>query len=98
MFRANDQGGRLTWRAAGDAQLAIDSDQAFATRADVAAQHVGYADEVGDEGVAWLLIDFLRRADLFDAAGVHQADAVGEGECFFLVVRDEDDGGTGLAM
>jgi hypothetical protein len=38
------------------------------------------------------MIEFLRRADLFDAPIPQQRDAIGQFESFFLIVRDEDRG------
>ena len=59
---------------------------------DPAAQAVGVAEELVDEGGRRLVIDLARRADLLDPAVVHDGDAVGELQRLFLVVGDEDRG------
>ena len=43
-------------------------------------------------------VQLLGRALLFDAALVHQHDAVGHGQRFFLIVRDHDAGDAQLAL
>src|SRR2546430_15476731 len=54
--------------------------------------------EVGDEGIAGSVVDLRGGADLFDPAGVHDDDAVGDHERFFLVVGDVDRGEADLAL
>ena len=45
-----------------------------------------------------MLEDFVRRADLLDAAGVHDDDLVGNFEGFFLIVGHQDAGDADLLM
>ena len=52
---------------------------------------VGFADEVGDEGVLGLVIDVLGTADLLDAALVHDHHGVGHGQSLFLIVCNIDE-------
>ena len=63
-----------------------------------AGQHVSLAHEVGDEQRMRIEIDVLGRADLLDAALVHDDDAGGERKRFGLVVGDEDEGAADLRM
>ena len=51
----------------------------------------GRAEEAGDELVGGPVVEFERRADLFDAPGVHHHDAVGHRHRLDLIVRDIDD-------
>jgi iron(III) transport system ATP-binding protein len=46
------------------------------------------AHEAGDKFALRLFVQFLRRAGLRDAAGVHDDDLVAHGQCLALVVRD----------
>ncbi len=55
-------------------------------------EDVGAAEEVGDEGGGGFAVDVLGGAELFDFAAVHDGDAVGHDQGFFLVVGDEDEG------
>ena len=48
--------------------------------------------KLGDEEVGRAVVEFERRADLLDPAGVHDDDAVGHGHRLDLVVGDVDDG------
>ncbi len=43
-------------------------------------------------------VDFTRRSDLFERAIAQQSDAIGEGHCFFLVVRDEKEGDANFSL
>src|SRR2546430_17351568 len=54
--------------------------------------------EVGDEGIAGSVVDLRGGADLLDPAGVHDDDAAGDHERFFLVVGDVDRGEADLAL
>jgi hypothetical protein len=56
------------------------------------AVKVGRAHEVGHEGAGRLVVQRPGRAHLFDAALVHQHDAVGQALRLFLVVRDHQRG------
>ena len=59
---------------------------------EIGRQHVGGADEIGDEARVRPLVDLFRRADLHDAAVVEDGDAVGHRQRLALVVGDEDEG------
>ena len=52
--------------------------------------HLRRADEAGDEGVGGVVVELHRGADLLDAAGVEDDDAVGERHRLDLVVGDVD--------
>src|SRR4051794_4816024 len=60
--------------------------------------HRWRTDEARDEFRGRLVIEFVRRADLFDAAVVHHHDAVGQRHRFDLVVGDVDRGGADLLV
>ena len=51
-------------------------------------EKVGLTDEIRNEARLWSLVDFAGRTELQDAALIHNRDAVGHGEGFFLVVGD----------
>ena len=53
-----------------------------------AVEDVALADEVRHKGVLRLVVDVLRRADLLDAALVHDHHGVGHGQGLLLVVGD----------
>src|SRR5690348_6030453 len=53
---------------------------------------VHLADELADERRRGTVVEHLRRIHLLDAALVHYRDSVGELQCFFLVMGDEDGG------
>ncbi len=53
-------------------------------------QHVAAADEARDELGIRVLVHILRRADLLDAAGIHDDDAIGHRHRLDLVVRHVD--------
>ena len=59
---------------------------------------VGFADEVRDEGVDGFVINVLGGADLLDEAALHDDDAVGHGQGFFLVVGDVEEGDAKALM
>ena len=61
---------------------------------DLAAEevHRRRTEEIGDEVVDRIGIDFHRRSDLHDFARAHDDDAVGERHCLLLVVGHEDEG------
>ena len=75
-----------------------DFDRALAAAGDGAGQEIGIAEETGDELALRVLVDFGRRTDLLDLTLDHHHDDVGHGECFRLVVGDEDGGDAGLAL
>ncbi len=64
----------------------------------VALQHVGDADEAGDERVRRVLVDLGGRADLLDPALVEHGEAVAHRERLLLVVRDVDERDPDLAL
>ena len=64
----------------------------LAVVADAAGKPVHRADELGHELRRGLAVDVLGRVDLFEAAGTHHADAVGDRERFGLVVSDKQGG------
>ena len=67
-------------------------------RDDCAAQNVGLADEVGDEGGPRRVINFGDYADLLDAATIDDGDAIRHGEGLLLVVRDEHESDAELFL
>lgn len=54
--------------------------------------HFRHANETGDEQIGGPVVEFLRRGDLHDAPGLHDADTVAHGHGFRLIVRHVDDG------
>ena len=56
------------------------------------------ANEGNDERRRRPIVEFLRRADLFDAALVEHDDAIGELHRFVLIMRDEDGRQSGLLV
>ena len=61
-------------------------------------QHDGLADEAVHEGGRRIVVDLAGRADLLDAALVHDDDAVGDFQRLLLVVGDEDRGDVDFLM
>ncbi len=61
-------------------------------------EDVGDADEVGHEARGRLLVDLVRRADLGDAAGVHDGQPRRHRHGLFLVVRHHDEGEAELFL
>ena len=57
---------------------------------DKTLDHIGRADEAGDEAACRALVNLGRRADLLDLAGAHHGDAVGERQRLVLIVGDDD--------
>lgn len=55
------------------------------------------SEDVGAVGVLWGVVDFGRRAELFDTSFSNDGDFVRHGKCVFRVVGDEDDGRFGAA-
>ena len=73
--------------------------QAHRRRAEGRRQHlarplVGLADEAGDEARRGVMVELARRADLLEAAGVHDRDAVRHHQRLGLVVGDVDEAGV----
>jgi hypothetical protein len=61
-------------------------------------QNVRRTQGLRNEPGIWLLVRLSGCADLCHAGVLHDPDLVCHGECFFLVVSDEDEGGTGLFL
>ena len=64
----------------------------------LAGEYVAVSDEVRDESVDRLVVDFLRRALLLDVALVHDDDLVGHRQGLFLVVGDVYEGDAELLL
>ena len=62
------------------------------------SQDVGDADEVGHEARSRVLVDFVRRADLDDAAGIHDGEPRRHRHRLFLVVRHHHEGEAELFL
>jgi hypothetical protein len=56
-----------------------------------APEEFHHPDEVGDKAVPGTLVQLLRRAQLHDAAVVHDRDALGHAQGFPLVVGDHEE-------
>jgi hypothetical protein len=80
---------------AGD-PLVTDLDRFVAGSTTVASMVLSVPTKVATKLGGGLVVDFERRADLVGAAGVHDDDAVGDRQRFFLVVGDEDGGDAEL--
>src|SRR5689334_10503220 len=61
-------------------------------------EHIGRADEIGDEARLWLLVDLARRSDLYQPSFVEDGDTIGHRKRFALVVRDKDEGDADLLL
>ena len=59
---------------------------------------IALADKVRDERVFRLVVDFLGRADLLDAAVGHNDDRIRHRQSFFLIVRDVNECNAGLPL
>ena len=64
----------------------------------VAVEHVGGADEVGDEAVCGVLVYVARLANLLDASRVEHRKPVAQRQRLILVVGDDDERDTHLAL
>ncbi|AEK61271.1 conserved hypothetical protein [Collimonas fungivorans Ter331] len=60
--------------------------------------HRWRTDKAGDKQVAWIVVDFLRAAELLHHAILHHGDTVAQGHRFDLVMRDVDDGAAQALM
>src|SRR5258705_96195 len=74
------------------------SDAGVAGRLSGHEVHLGGADEASDEQVCGPLVQFERRAVLFDASRVEHNDLVGHGHGLDLIVGDVDGGGPELLL
>ena len=61
-------------------------------------EHVGGADEVGDEPVGRILIDLTSGADLLDAAVVEHRQPIAQCQCLVLIVGDDHERDADLAL
>ena len=59
---------------------------------------VDVADEVADKLGLGVVVDLVRRANLLDIALVEHGDAIGQGQCLFLVMGDVDGCDAELAL
>ena len=59
---------------------------------------IRFADEVGNEGIGRLVVDFFGGADLLDFAIAHDDDFIRHREGFFLVMGDVDEGDAELLV
>ena len=59
---------------------------------------IHHADEVGDEAVGRVLVDFVRRVALQQPAVLQHRHAVGHDQRFLLVVGDDDEGDADLVL
>ena len=94
-FRAQGQRQRLALRMMIERFLhrdgaAVELDAVPARFADRGFQHVERADERCHEARGRAVIDVERRADLVGAAFMHDHDAVGDRQRFFLIMSDEN--------
>src|SRR4029450_6225460 len=53
---------------------------------------IDVAEKVVNEGIGGMMIDLVRRTHLLYPAFVHQNHAIGDLQCFFLIVRHENAG------
>ena len=87
------EGARVAGRQRQREAAAHDPQPAVALGLDPGVQqvHRRAREEAGDEGVGRIAVDLHRRADLDDAAVLHDADALAHGHRLDLVVGDVDD-------
>jgi hypothetical protein len=92
------RGAALVYHSSGNSLRSTPSSSShLVVVAQAPGQEDALADEVGDEAVAWLVIDALYGVShCSDAPVGHHADLVGHGEGFVLVMRHQD-GGDRLA-
>ena len=79
---------RRPHRAAFDGERSLAAVHAFEFR--FQQVHLRRADEAGDEDVGRLGEHLVRRGHLLDHAVAHDRDAIGHGQRFELIVRDDD--------
>src|SRR6516162_9689590 len=97
MFRSDSNDPLISRRIVRDRQQmpALDRHHAGASGG-LAGQQVAPADELRDEPAMGRIVDIRRRADLLDAALVHDHDSVRDGERLLLVMSDENRRGVEL--
>jgi hypothetical protein len=61
-------------------------------------QEIRLADEGGHKAAAWAVVELLGSPHLRHLPRVHDGNAVGHGESFFLVVRHVDEGDAEICM
>src|SRR5262249_46838177 len=59
---------------------------------------VHLADKSGDPTRTWPFVDFGRSCNLYHPSVIHHRDAIGDDHGFFLVVRNNDECSTELAL
>ena len=88
----------LARRRRGQRQQLAAGGEAAAVGAAAHQVHRRRADEAGDEGRRRLVVDLVGRADLLDAAGVHDDHPLGQRHRLDLVVGDVERGRAQLAV
>ena len=63
-----------------------------------AVDQQGFADEISDERRLRIMVEIVRRIDLFDLSLIHDDDPVSKGHGFALIVRDIEDRCFGSAV
>ena len=81
-----------------DAPFRANHDRDSIAADQLAGNQVGRTEESRHERRSRSCIDIVRPAGLEYPARHHHADAVGDGEGLFLVVRDQDRGDAGFAL
>src|SRR6185437_12761174 len=72
--------------------LANDQRRAVAGLSRMQKVHWWLSDKPGDELVGWAAINFGGCAELFNFAGAHHRESVGQGQSFDLIMRDVEKG------
>lgn len=96
VFRSHEHGGGVALGGF-EQRHTLTEHHGFLTIRD-AWESVGQANEGGHVFAARTAVQCLRVGDLFDTSVVHHADAVGNGERFFLIVGHEHGGGAGFEL
>src|SRR5262249_15233567 len=97
LFRAHRQAiAAIAGSGEGDLEPALAAEPA--RRLDAALEEVAAPDEICDEAVPRVIIEFALRPDLLDAAFIHDDEAVRHRERLLLVVRHHDGGEAELLL
>ena len=96
VFRPHEHGGGVALGGF-EQRHALAKHHGFLTIRD-AGEPVSQANEGGHVFAGRTAVQRLRVGDLFDTSVVHHADAVGNGERFFLIVGHEHGGGAGFEL